>query len=52
MRRWRESHRAPFAELNADLETMRFFSNLLDRAASDAVIERIETRFGRQGFGF
>src|ERR1022692_4109658 len=52
MRRWQESDRAPFAELNADPETMRFFPNLLDRAASDALIEMIETRFDRQGFGF
>ena len=52
MRRWQESDRAPFAALNADPETMRFFPNTLDRAASDAQIEMIETRFGRQGFGF
>ena len=52
MRRWQESDRAPFAELNADAETMRFFPNLLDRVASDALIEMIETRFDRQGFGF
>ena len=52
MRRWQESDRAPFAELNADPEVMRFFPNLLDRAASDALIEMIETRFDRQGFGF
>ena len=25
MRRWQESDRAPFADLNADPETMRFF---------------------------
>ncbi len=30
----------------------RTWLNLLDRAASDAVIEVIETRFDRQGFGF
>lgn len=52
MRRWLESDRAPFAELNADPETMRFFPAPLDRAASDAMIETIETRFDRQGFGF
>jgi RimJ/RimL family protein N-acetyltransferase len=52
MRRWREPDRAPFAELNADPETMRFFPNTLDRAASDAMIEAIEARFDRQGFGF
>ena len=52
MRRWQESDRAPFADLNADPQVMRFFPNLLDRAASDALIEMIETRFDRQGFGF
>jgi RimJ/RimL family protein N-acetyltransferase len=52
MRRWQESDRAPFAELNADPETMRFFPNTLDRTASNALIEMIETRFDRQGFGF
>jgi RimJ/RimL family protein N-acetyltransferase len=52
MRRWQDSDRAPFAELNDDPETMRFFPGTLDRAASDAVIEKIETRFSRQGFGF
>ena len=52
MRRWQESDRAPFAELNADPETMRFFPNTLDREASDAMIESLETRFDRQGFGF
>ncbi|MEV4510309.1 GNAT family N-acetyltransferase [Dactylosporangium sp. NPDC049525] len=52
MRRWQESDRAPFAELNADPETMRFFPAPLDRAVSDALIESIETRFDRQGFGF
>ena len=29
MRRWQESDRAPFADLNADPETMRFFPNTL-----------------------
>src|ERR1035438_5480965 len=52
MRRWQESDRAPFADLNADPETMRFFPNTLDRAASDAMIDMIETRLERQGFGF
>jgi RimJ/RimL family protein N-acetyltransferase len=52
MRRWRESDREPFAALNADPETMRYFPATLDRAASDAVIESFEARFDRQGFGF
>ncbi len=52
MRRWRETDRGPFAALNADAETMRFFPSTLDRAASDAMIETFEARFERQGFGF
>ena len=51
MRRWRDSDRAPFAALNGDPETMRFFPETLDRAASDAFADRIETRFDHLGYG-
>jgi RimJ/RimL family protein N-acetyltransferase len=51
MRRWRESDRGPFAALNGDPETLKFFPVTLDRAASDALVDRIEDRFERQGFG-
>jgi RimJ/RimL family protein N-acetyltransferase len=51
MRRWQASDREPFAALNADPQTMRFFPSTLDRAASDALIDRIEERFEAQGFG-
>jgi RimJ/RimL family protein N-acetyltransferase len=51
MRRWRESDRDPFAALNGDPETLKFFPTTLDRAASDALVDRIEDRFERQGFG-
>jgi len=51
MRRWLDSDREPFAALNADPETMRFFSATLDRAASDAYVDLIESRFERQGYG-
>jgi RimJ/RimL family protein N-acetyltransferase len=51
MRRWRESDRAPYAALNADPDTMRYFPATLDRAASDAMVDRIESRFDEQGFG-
>jgi RimJ/RimL family protein N-acetyltransferase len=51
MRRWLESDRAPFAALNADPHTMRFFPQTLDRAASDALVGRIETWFGQLGYG-
>jgi RimJ/RimL family protein N-acetyltransferase len=51
MRRWREADREPFAALNADPEVMRYFPAPLDRAASDAMVDRIEDLFRWQGFG-
>ncbi|MFP5253995.1 MAG: GNAT family N-acetyltransferase [Actinomycetes bacterium] len=51
MRRWREADRGPFAELNADLEVMRYFPAPLDRAESDRAIDRFDKRFGEQGYG-
>jgi RimJ/RimL family protein N-acetyltransferase len=51
MRRWRESDRAPFAAMNADPDVMHYFPEALDRAASDAYMDRIEALIQRQGFG-
>ena len=51
MRRWQDSDREPFAALNGDPETMSYFPATLDRAASDAMIDRIESRFEHQGYG-
>jgi RimJ/RimL family protein N-acetyltransferase len=51
LRRWRDSDRAPFAALNADPETMKFFPETLDRAASDAFADRVEALFEQQGYG-
>ena len=51
MRRWRDADRDPFAALNGDPETLKFFPATLDRAASDALVDRIEERFEQQGFG-
>lgn len=51
MRRWRDADREPFARLNADPEVMRFFPTRLDRDASDAMVDRIEGLFERQGYG-
>jgi RimJ/RimL family protein N-acetyltransferase len=51
MRRWRDDDREPFAALNADPYTMRFFPSTLDRAASDTLVDRLEERFESQGFG-
>jgi RimJ/RimL family protein N-acetyltransferase len=51
MRRWQDSDREPFAALNADPETMRYFPETLGRAASDAFVDRIEASFDAQGYG-
>lgn len=51
MRRWQESDREPFAELNGDPQTLVYFPATLDRAASDAFVGRIEARFDEQGYG-
>ncbi|MDQ1744546.1 MAG: hypothetical protein QOE23_2885 [Pseudonocardiales bacterium] len=51
MRRWQPSDRAGFAALNADPEVMAHFPAPLDRAASDAFVDRIEAGFEANGFG-
>ena len=51
MRRWRETDREPFADLNADPLTMVYFPEPLDRAASDALVDRIERQFDLLGYG-
>ncbi len=51
MRRWQDADREPFAALNGDPLTMQFFPETLDRAASDAFVDRIESRFDEQGYG-
>lgn len=51
MRRWRYVDREPFAAMNADPQVMRHFPAPLDRAASDAFVDRIEARFEEQGYG-
>ena len=51
MRRWREDDRDPFAALNGDQETMRYLLGTMDRAESDALVDRIESRFSEQGYG-
>lgn len=51
LRRWRDTDLEPFGALNADPETLVYFAQTLDRAASDAFVRRIESRFEKQGYG-
>ena len=51
LRRWREADREPFAALNADPEGMRWFPSTMDRAASDATVDRFLAHWDRHGWG-
>lgn len=52
LRRWRESDRGPFAELNADPAVMEHFPAPLTPAESDAMIDRLDAAIEERGFGF
>jgi RimJ/RimL family protein N-acetyltransferase len=52
LRQWIESDREPFARLNTDPQVMEFLPSILDRAASDAMIDRAQTRIADRGWGF
>jgi len=51
LRRWRDSDRLPFRQLNADPRVMEFFPEPLSAEASDALIDRAQEHFNRHGFG-
>lgn len=50
LRRWRREDRAPFAEINADSRVMEFYRKRLSPEESDALVDRIEAHFEREGF--
>ena len=52
MRQWRASDFAPFADLNGDGETMRYFPSVLSRAPSDAMAQRCLALIEERGWGF
>jgi RimJ/RimL family protein N-acetyltransferase len=52
LRQWRSSDRIPFAQMSADPPVMECFPALLDRAASDALVDRIEAKIRAQGWGW
>ena len=43
LRRWRDGDRPAFAAMNADPRVMEFLPSVLDRAASDAMFDRLVT---------
>ena len=51
LRQWIEADRAPFSKLNADPRVMEFYPNLLDRTASDAMVDRLQALISDRGWG-
>lgn len=51
LREWRDADRTPFAELNADPRVAEHLSGPLERAASDAFVDRIVARWASDGHG-
>jgi RimJ/RimL family protein N-acetyltransferase len=51
LREWRDEDREPFATLNADERVAEHLSGPLDRAASDALIDRIVAHWASDGHG-
>ncbi|MCB2047691.1 MAG: GNAT family N-acetyltransferase [Novosphingobium sp.] len=49
LRGWEERDYAPFAAINADPEVMTHLDGPMDRAKSDAMIERIRAQHAEQG---
>jgi RimJ/RimL family protein N-acetyltransferase len=52
LRQWMESDREPFSRLNADPRVMEFLPSILDKAASDAMVNRLQTKIADKGWGF
>jgi RimJ/RimL family protein N-acetyltransferase len=50
LRHWREEDLSAFAAMNADPRVMEFLPKLLNRAESDALVERISQNFAIHGF--
>jgi RimJ/RimL family protein N-acetyltransferase len=51
LRRWRESDRLPFQQMNADPRVMEFMPSLLSPDESDALVDRAQAHFDRHGYG-
>ena len=51
LRDWRYCDFQPFAEMNADLEVMRYFPNTLTKEASDNFANKIITEMNEKAFG-
>jgi ribosomal-protein-alanine N-acetyltransferase len=51
LRQWRDDDLEPFAAMNADPVVMEHFPSVLDRAQSDALVDRVRAHFAEHGYG-
>jgi ribosomal-protein-alanine N-acetyltransferase len=51
LRHWRDTDRAPFAQMCADPLVMRYFPSTLTREECDRMVDRNLAHFDRHGFG-
>ncbi|WP_404785325.1 GNAT family N-acetyltransferase [Altericista sp. CCNU0014] len=51
LRQWHPDDKEAFAGLNADPRVMEFFPGCLARAASDAMVERLQSLISERGWG-
>ncbi|NVJ98415.1 MAG: GNAT family N-acetyltransferase [Alphaproteobacteria bacterium] len=52
LRQWREDDRVPFAAMCADEEVMRYFPRVMDRAETDAAVDRQIKGIREKGYAF
>lgn len=52
LRPFRDEDRAPFAAVNADPRVNEWLGGPIDRAASDAIVDRVNAHIAEHGFGF
>jgi RimJ/RimL family protein N-acetyltransferase len=52
LRGWSDEDRGPFAAMNADPRVGDWLGGVIDRAASDAMVDRIGVHIAEHGFGF
>jgi ribosomal-protein-alanine N-acetyltransferase len=50
LRPWREEDKVPFATMNADPVVMEYFPTVLNRAESDALVDRFDAELAECGF--
>ncbi|MCE2596836.1 GNAT family N-acetyltransferase [Motilimonas cestriensis] len=52
LRQWQNKDYAPFAQMSADDNVMRYFPNILTRADSDALADKAKGLIAEKGWGF